>query len=452
MPRRPTLGTAVGAAAVVGALLVGLQPLSDNSFLTHLATGRLLLDGTWPDSDPFSYTAAGEPWAIQSWLASVVYAAVEEVGGGRGLVVLHGMMTAALAALCWRLTRPAQALLVRAALMAVALLVGVALWQERPLLMALVLLAATLVVVVERRAWWWAAPMFLVWVHVHGSWPVGLVVVAVVVAGERLDGAGDPQGVRRLGAATLGVLAGAVGPAGPGLLLFPFQLLGERRALSFIEEWQAPRWQEPWQLVFLLQVGLAGWALWRRRTVTHAALLVLLTAMALVSMRNIGVASVALLPTTAAGLDGLGALRSDARSPVAAPAVGLLAVVAASGLVVATDRAPYDLDRRFPVAMLAAAGDERLAHQMPAGNLLSAVRGREAAVFVDDRVDLYAGEVLDDALALEAGSPEWRDVLDRHRVEVVVWEADAPLGALLAADADWRIARHDGEWLLAERR
>ena len=45
--------------------ICGAHLLSDNSFLTHLTTGRQILDGHIPHADPYSYTRAGTPWVVQ---------------------------------------------------------------------------------------------------------------------------------------------------------------------------------------------------------------------------------------------------------------------------------------------------------------------------------------------------------------------------------------------------
>ena len=50
---------------------------------------------------------------VQSWLASVLYGWIDSWWGGQGLRVLMGLTTAFLAAMTWRLTRPARALVGR---------------------------------------------------------------------------------------------------------------------------------------------------------------------------------------------------------------------------------------------------------------------------------------------------------------------------------------------------
>ncbi len=77
-----------GLGFALWGLHIGLDRLSDNSFLTHLATGRLILDHGVPRTDPYSFTANGQPWVVQSWLASVIYAWIESWFGANGIRVL----------------------------------------------------------------------------------------------------------------------------------------------------------------------------------------------------------------------------------------------------------------------------------------------------------------------------------------------------------------------------
>ena len=92
----PTLDHILVLGLVIVALRIGLQPLVDNSFLTHLSTGRLILDhGAIPRHDPYSWTAHGDPWTVQSWGASVVYAGLERWFGLAGIRVFNaGLMSA----------------------------------------------------------------------------------------------------------------------------------------------------------------------------------------------------------------------------------------------------------------------------------------------------------------------------------------------------------------------
>ncbi len=65
--RGPSLERAIGWVLVSLGFLIGSRAISDNSFFTHLSTGNLILDErSVPTTDVFSFTAAGEPWTVQS--------------------------------------------------------------------------------------------------------------------------------------------------------------------------------------------------------------------------------------------------------------------------------------------------------------------------------------------------------------------------------------------------
>ncbi|MFM8304836.1 MAG: hypothetical protein ACKOA9_11155, partial [Actinomycetota bacterium] len=191
VPRLDALFTGVFALFGFG---VGLQGLSDNSFFTHLATGRLILDRGLPRADVFSYTAPGSRWVLQSWLAEVLYAGLERSVGGFGIRVLGALTGAAITALVFRLALRLTGDRTRAALLSVAALGGLyLLWSERPLLLG-VLFLVTLVWIVEVPDCWVGrhpvgalAVLFWLWANVHGSFALGFVYLGLHLVGRGLD-------------------------------------------------------------------------------------------------------------------------------------------------------------------------------------------------------------------------------------------------------------------------
>lgn len=320
-----SLASAIGAAAVVWGLAAGLGKLSDNSFFTHLATGRLIFDRGIPRTDPYSFTAHGQPWVVQSWLVSTVYGWLDRSFGAAAIVVTQGLLTAAIAAVVWRLTRPAASLIGRILATGLVLAVGSQDWVTRPLTVGL-LLFAVVVLIAERdgRGAWWLLPLGWVWVNAHGSFPFGAVYLVVRLAGRALDRRGALGGLPRMvGFAAAGLLLGAVSPLGPRLLLFPIHLLGRREVLSHVVEWQSPSFSQPVHLVFLAEALLALLLLMRRRSWEDGLVAVVFTGAALLALRNIPLATVALVPVLARGLQGVGSLTGEQRGlvPIAATAV-----------------------------------------------------------------------------------------------------------------------------------
>lgn len=455
----PTLGAAAGLLIVAGGLAIGLGPMSDNSFLTHLATGRLILDrGSVPSSDPYTFTAHGEPWVVQSWLASLGLATAESVGGMETVRMLVGAVSALLAYLGWRLLAPAESILARLALAVLFLMVASGQWSERPFMVGLVCFALTMRAAAGAIDPRWLLPVGWLWVNSHGSFPLGISFLLVALVGRRLDGGGSGPELRALPWLLGGSVLGAVGPLGLRALVFPLDVLGRREVLQHVVEWQSPAFTSVAERAFLLQLVVAVVLLARRPSYRSALLFGVFVAAALVSSRNITIASLVLLPIMAEGAPSGGTLRSSDRIGIGRPlaALGLALVVAV--VAVRTDEPPLTLER-YPVDALADLDERgvdlvqaRLAAPDIVGNLLEYVYGEGRRVYYDDRFDMFPQEVSDAHLALVSSGPQIRQHLDDARIDVVVVGRDAPAATWLAADPEWRVLFSDERWLSACRR
>jgi hypothetical protein len=141
--------------------------------------------------------------------------------------------------------------------------------------------------------------------------------------------------------------------------------------------------------------------------------------------------------------------------------VGVVAVAVVAVVVVSSQLSEPDYDLRgFPVdavAHLDQAGQAgpgstaRIAASDRVGNYLEVLYGRDARVFLDDRLDMYPPWVVEDYLALRQGSPDWSEVLERDQIDVVLWRRSEPLSSLLAADPGWRLTYSDESWVVFER-
>lgn len=456
--RGPSLTTLVGAVVALCGLLVGLAELSDSSFLTHLATGRLILDsGSVPTADPYSFTAPGTDWTVQSWLASALYAGVEDLFGLSGVRVLFGLLCAALAALVWRLSEPAGALALRVGLVLPVLLIGTEAWDQRPLLFGLLGLAAVHLLADGRGRAWWAVPVLWVWVNTHGSFPLGVGLVGALWLGRLVDRRPARRELEVLGWSALGGLLGAVNPLGPRLLVFPVELLGRADTLRFIKEWRAPDYGDLAPRVLLLQVALAVGALVvGRRRFRSVLPLVVFVGLAVTSARNVAPASIVVLGAMAPAVRGL----VTDRGPVVRPWIGpvRVAVVVLAVLAVASAFRRPAADLTFypeaAVDWMEAEGltgpDARIVSRDFAGNYLEARYGTETPVFIDDRYDMFPTAVVDDYRALFRGDDDWPAIVGRWDAQAILWTRDTPLGDRLEDGPDgWRVAYEDQYWLVA---
>jgi hypothetical protein len=472
--RLPAPETLVVLAAVVAGARLGLRPISDNSTLVHLRTGlELIRTGHVPRSDPYSFTAPGHGWVVQSWLASLLYGAAYRVGG-HVLVAGQAALMAATAAVVALAARSTTAW--RSGVAAtIAIAASAPGWSPRPLMFELLCLALV-VLIVERGAHpLWLVPVVWVWVNTHGSYPLGLAWLVARAVGQAVDARGWPhRTVVYLGAFVVGLAVAVVNPLTWRLLTFPFVALHKRAVFQGIVEWRSPNFQNANSLVALIFIAAALAVLFRARLPWADTLPVIgFLALGLVAERNLAPFGVVLAPALAHALS---AAPSGGTEPHAAarareiavrvglsPAwrgavcgVGALVVIA---LGVRSVGQPVLNFSSYPVKAvdyLAANGrlgpEHRTAEIDVVGCYLIWRAGPTTKDFIDDRYDMYPASVVADAGALGAAQGGEGRVLDRYHVDTVLWSANAALPGALKADGGWRQTFDDGRWVVLERR
>jgi hypothetical protein len=254
--------------------VIAIQALANNDLPMHLAIGEwILAHGALPSRDPFSFTAGHPIWVPHEWLAALLFAAVERVGGVTGLVALAAAFAATLA-------------LVHRAVME-RLGVGLAthlIWAIPMWLIAgdRIVLRPHLPALVLPFALWWALlrarsdarflallpALLAIWVNLHGSFLMGFGIVALDLV---LFGRGHPLAWRPRLLATFACGAAFFAQLHvyyqPSLLAGVEDALGLLRDPLFMEEifeWQppfaSPRFREtyaflaaiPWMLLAAL--------------------------------------------------------------------------------------------------------------------------------------------------------------------------------------------------------
>ena len=464
-PRFDTLFTAVFA---LFGWAIGVERLSDNSFFWHLRTGQLILDSGFPHGDPFSFSAPGTHWVVQSWLAEVAYAVIDRVTGPFGIRVLVGVTGVAIAVLAFRLALRLTGNRVRAALLTAAALAGLdTLWSERPLVFGVLALVVLLWVVEVPDSFVGRRPVIVVpvllwcWANVHGTFALGFAYLGLHLVGRWLDGH-PPWAARErrlLLASTVAFAAIFVNPYGVGLVTFPIALLGRSDILRHVVEWGSPDFHSLrgevfalWILVFVVVLVRAPGRVSRRDLLVSLPFLVL----ALWALRNIALAPLVGLPIAARAV----ARPRPARPADRAGGVGwVLAAVLALVVVVFTVRAAGQPDFDFagyPVgAMQAVARDGLLGRRLlttdaDAGYVILQDWPRQQ-VFIDDRYDMYPRPIISDYFTLAEARPGWDTVLRRENIQVIVWPRGDPLVTLVEDTGHWRVRYQDPRRVLLVR-
>lgn len=472
------------AGFALGGFMVGMRRLHDNSFFVHLSTGRWIVEhGAVPHVDSYSFTAAGEPFIAQSWLASLAYWWLNSSIGPFAIRVMMGLVGAAIAALIFTLANRLIGHRVRAAMFAVvAFAVLSTMFSERPLafgLLGLVVLTWIIEIPdarISRRPLTALPILMWLWGNTHGSMALGYVYIGLHLLGRGLEGAWcwkkEHQRERSLAiGAVVSAVTLVVNPYGISLLTFPVALMSKGDVLRDVIEWMSPNFHTPAGMAFAVWMAVAVAVLVRSRSVSRRDTVVLIPFMLLAfwAFRNVAIATVISLPIVARAY---AASRLEAASertgdPTASKAtrpenlavgrligVGVIAVAVLFAVNAAGEK-QYD-ERGYSVKASRFVADNfgtksRLLTTDANGGWMIAAHP-DQKIFMDDRYDMYPKAIVDDYMTMSRARPTWRAVLDKHRVETVVWPTASPLTQLLSLDDDFRRVYKDKEWTVFVRR
>jgi hypothetical protein len=178
--------------ALLGALLVGAVFVTARLFLVdpdlwwHIKVGQdILSTHSWPTTDAYSFTVAGQPWLAYEWLGDVLLGAVARFGGLQGLeACLIVLGSAVMLALYTYMTVRSGNPKAGFAASAVLFVLAMPSFSLRPQMLGYLFLILTLIALERfrqgaKRALWVLPPLMLVWINTHGSWIIGLGTIFV---------------------------------------------------------------------------------------------------------------------------------------------------------------------------------------------------------------------------------------------------------------------------------
>ena len=257
LPHLTTARLAVIAAVCFVFLATSFYPLHHTDLWGHLTYGRWIAEnGTLPATDPLAAVdtvdGTAESMTHVSWLAQLAGYQCWTIAGPGGLQLAHVLLvTIAFAALMMAIRTCGAAIGWAAAGGVIAYLLALPITGViRPQLFAMVAMALTLLAIAKlrdrRHPLVWLPLVFMLWSNLHGSFPIGLVVIGCYMIGEFVDSVQRggrsatwrSQTVRR--AALLLLLATASVTINPhGIYLLGHVLtFGQQGNLHSISEWQ----------------------------------------------------------------------------------------------------------------------------------------------------------------------------------------------------------------------
>jgi len=461
---------------------------SSTAFFNDAATGwhlrdgeQILSTGQLPHADKLSFSKPGEPFIAWEWGSDVVMAAVFRVSGFGGVALLFGLCIAACVWMWFRLSRAAGGNSVLACLFFLPLLATTKMhWVARPHVFSWLLLLGTVWVcegLASRPGWrhlMIAAMAGALWANVHASFFLAPLIALVYAVGayskpliwderglanHEVGGCQARDYVMLALALSVGTLAN---PHGWRLHQHVVSFLSDSRMLDQIMEFRSFDFHLPGASQVMLTLAICsagGFAAWAARKPERFLLSMILTVVALRSLRVLPVAAWLLLPlangSITAALVRAGHLTRRARRIVNGAlgygnrleSIGLhfhgFAIVPmVAGMIFVAIRAQAG----FPVNVFPVAASAMVS-TLPAGARILAPDtfgsylifrfGGERKVFIDERNDFYGSEFIDSYQRLMEVQPGWRTVFNRWDFTDALLPSGHPLIPALE-DSGWR--------------
>jgi hypothetical protein len=470
-----------------------LRPATDPDYGWHIANGRHVLDGlTFAGRDLYSWTATNV-WVAHEWLTEAIMNFVHAIAGSSGNSVIAAIVVAATYA-CVMLGLRKRG--IPASLAAVALPVCFAgalrSLAVRPHVVEMFFLAALVFLidrflagdVSRRRFVGIVIGGALLWVNMHGSFP--LLTVMMLITSAELLLISDRRWLVFVQAAFVSACIFIANPWGLRIYAFAVQSIRSHPTLAYIKEWQPPVLTEwlafPLILQFFLTTVGVLWVVRRFRfakSESHSEAGIpfsigILRApafafLALQSGRHMMLFGIANAWLIAVGAEFL-VSRLRVQKPVAGPMdaersvakeainIGIavmvaVAVIAKGWGVISPHAQKSAVDAAYPVRIVPElerrySSSDRLFNEYRWGGFL--IEHTSIPVFIDGRSELYGDRQLERYGSIVHLEQDWLSRLDSMEVTLVLMPRASPLATALDK-AGWRTVAIDSVAALLSR-
>jgi hypothetical protein len=448
-----------------------LTLLRDPDIWWHLADARLLFStGHFIQTEPYSFTVAGQPWINPEWLAELPYWFGYRATGFCGIYLVAWLAICANILLVYwrsfRATRSADASFWAAGIGFVLMAVNVG-----PRTIAFGYMALSLEMLIleaaghgNRRLLWLLPPLFCLWVNLHGTWLIGLALLALYsAAGYAHVGMGALQqqpfssADHRRHAVIVGASIAAlfVNPYGWRLVWNPLDMiLNQRVNIATVAEWKplnVGTLEGATLVIVIVLMVLANLKCGRTWTLFDLAVVVFGCYAAVDHVRFLYLAAVLIGPALAMDI-----ARSFSPEPnqKTIPAMNALIAAAALGFVAVMFPSETKLQARlseeFPLHMIGAIQPGWRTFNTDYVGGMMAFESRPS--LIDSRVDTFEHNGVFQNYLAAMNLDKSLEVLDFYRLDHALLATGQPLDYLLERTPGWAVLMREkigeGEYIL----
>lgn len=465
------------------AFLIGFYKIYNYDIWWHLKTGELILTDGIPETDPFSFTSAGNPWITHEWLAQVIFYLIYRLGGLKLLILIKGIATAATAlilfnfARCKNIYAPVAAAVVMLAIAGLSFRIF-----ARPHLFTFIFLSLLITILFLdsgsgksfiRRRWLVIPAIMLSWVNMQAGFFIGLGIYWIVVLREILINfeykSTLKQRLKKYALPGLfATLICFINPNGYKMFTYPVHVAGNPLFKTTISEWVSPLYLGPEEwlakiiLGAMLLFGLVAAILNIRKRPDISLIVLVAGAASIWAMRNVADYMI----IAAAGIFSIPALPRLKQIPfykIARFGIPLLASIWSImlfGLVRGYQADNGRLGLEIKEGFIPEGSVKYLKETGFKGNIVNILQDGgylifhgypDWKVFVDGRLLVYGQGQINNYRLVADGRPGAMELLDELNASAAVLPMPPKMGklrTLLSADERWALVYFDDYYIV----
>jgi hypothetical protein len=482
-------GFALVAALAAFFVFLSHRPLWQTDLWGHLAYGRLIVaQRALPATEPLMPLCRDVPFVDFSWLSEIIgYAAYAWQGAAALQFLYAASITLCVGLVTWCVLRKTASFWAAALAAGISVWVG---WQQflivRPQLAGCVCFVGLFTLLLRQKAGiaraLAVAGLFAAWANLHGSFLIGLALLATFTCGRSADvlrRTGRPLALlsdlrvrRGVLLFVVAIVAVMLNPYGWRIYAAAWNLSSNANLADLVEWKPLGLWM--WQARAFLAVSICLFGVYlatpRRISATELLLLLGLGAATLAASRMIvwwGPLAAYYASLHAAAIWKRGR-RTRQQSPVTRPIPAIVTIAVIAAAFASTPLAAVlrgsqshlnqSLSPRTPIA-----ATDFLRENPPCGQTLNTLEWGDyllwagppgIEVFVASHVHLVPQPVWQDYLRVITLEIGWQQILERYRVDTVILDTDqhAALADALREDHGWSVLYEDDQALVIGRK
>jgi hypothetical protein len=475
----PSIAEVIFITVVVGILTGKGHLLDDADVGLHVRVGEYIIDNfIVPTHDIFSHAIPPAAWTAHEWLAELIFAILHKPFGLTGIVIFMTFVLAAIYVILFKFLRSSGVSMIVAVLTVfLAASASTIHWLARPHIFSLMLLLIWYIILdtfqYKHKNHLYLLPFLMIlWVNLHGSFIMGLMLLIVYIAGNFLkarfakeEGSDASDRTRVLILFFfLCLLASLLNPQFYKILFFPFQPMTNTFITNYINEWLSPNFHgfliyEYMLLVMILVLGISI----KRLNVIEAILVLIFTHLALFAVRYIPLWAIIVSPIIGKQVDriieefkGKALIEEILSASDNMAAVDSMTkwnlwstvTIAVVVFLCFTGKIDYRFDKgKIPVDAVEFLKKEdiygKVFNSYAFGSYILYAAWPRIEVFIDGRADMYSKEQMDEYLKVAGVKRGWKEVLNKYDIMSIIYENESALSTLLLETHDWQLIYSD---------